>query len=364
MNRKLLGFLAILGLAACDGMSIADPGPRWESSQGVDPVKVLTRNLYLGADLDPIIGAPSPGAIPVLAAAAWASVQASDIPSRAALLAAEIAAGRPDLVGLQEAVTYYIQHPGDAAFGGTIPASTPVYDFVALLLAALEERGLHYRQVSNTVSFDVEVPVYTGAVPIPFDDIRLTDHEVVLAAEGVDTSNPMGSKYVARLVFPIGGPGGPTVQLTRAWSSVDVSLGGGTFRFLSTHLEVQPFAPIQVVQATELIGIANASPYPVALVGDFNSDADGSQTPTYQMIANAGYQDVWGSRPHGDTCCHDKDLHNRHANFDQRLDIVFMRGFEEVGNSARVVGDNPGARRGGDLWPSDHAGVMSHLRLR
>jgi endonuclease/exonuclease/phosphatase family metal-dependent hydrolase len=180
----------------------------------------------------------------------------------------------------------------------------------------------------------------------------------------VDASNPLGNKYVARLVFPIGGPGGPTVQLTRAWSSVDVNLGGGTFRFLSTHLEVQPFAPIQMVQATELIGIANASPYPVVLVGDFNSDADGSQTPTYQMIANAGYQDVWGANPNGDTCCHDKDLHNPLANFDQRLDIVFMKGLEEVGASARVVGDQPGARRGGDLWPSDHAGVMSHLRLR
>jgi hypothetical protein len=363
MNRKLLVLVTSMVLAACDVQS--DPGFPLESvvSEGL-PITVLTRNLYLGADLNPVIGAPSPQAIPVLAAAAWTHIQAMDYPRRAGLLAAEIAATRPQLIGLQEAVSFHIQQPGDAALGGRTPATQLVYDYTQILLDSLAARGLSYRMVARTVGTQVEVPIYTGRSPVPFDDLLFTDSEVILADEGVEVSNPRGAVFGARLSFPLGGPGGPQLDAYRGWASVDVSQEGRTFRFISTHLEVQRFAPIQVAQAREMIAIADASPYPVILLGDFNSSADGSQTPSYQMIADAGYLDIWGERPNGLTCCHAEDLSNHLAAFDQRLDVIFTKGFADFAAPAQVVGNHPGDRRGTNLWPSDHAGVFTRLLLQ
>jgi endonuclease/exonuclease/phosphatase family metal-dependent hydrolase len=186
---------------------------------------------------------------------------------------------------------------------------------------------------------------------------------VILAAEGVEVSNAGGAPFAARISLPLGGPGGPQLGIKRSWASVDVAHRGETFRVVSTHLEVQRFAPIQIAQAGEIIAIANASPHPVILMGDFNSDADGSQTPSYGMIAGAGYFDVWGPQPGGDTCCHENDLSNERADFDQRLDVVFTRGFAELGGNALVLGNHPGDRRGTGLWPSDHAGVFARVLL-
>jgi hypothetical protein len=72
-------------------------------------VTVMTRNLYLGTDLNPILTAPSLPALLVAVGAGWAQVQANDFPARARALADEIADSRPDLVGLQEAMLYRTQ---------------------------------------------------------------------------------------------------------------------------------------------------------------------------------------------------------------------------------------------------------------
>src|SRR5512143_957502 len=66
---------------------------------------VMTYNLYFGADLSPIFGAPA-DQIAILAAQAWAAVQASDIPGRAEAMAKVIAREHPMVVGLQEAATW------------------------------------------------------------------------------------------------------------------------------------------------------------------------------------------------------------------------------------------------------------------
>ena len=76
---------------------------------------VLTRNLYLGSDITPLITIPSPEAVPAAAAAIWANVQASNFPERAKVLAAEIVAQAPDIVALQEVTRYRRQVPSDLA---------------------------------------------------------------------------------------------------------------------------------------------------------------------------------------------------------------------------------------------------------
>lgn len=330
---------------------------------------VMTRNVFLGADLNPIIRAPTPGQVPFIAAQVWARIQATNFPARAGALADEIARHSPDLVGLQEAVLYHIQSPGDAAFGGSTPATAVAYDFVQLLLDSLQARGVSYQVVSQVTGTVVELPVFTGAAPVPFDDVRFTDREVILARSGVAVSNPQGAVFAARVDLPIGGPGGPPLSQRRGWASIDASVNGHTFRLISTHLEVQAVAPIQVMQGAELIAVADASPLPVVMIGDFNSAADGTQTPTYANIVRAGYEDVWNrlGEP-GYTCCQAEDLLNPTSDLDQRLDIIFVGGFRtapqgSIGARIQVVGDHPVDRLASGLWPADHAGVVATLRL-
>ena len=73
----------------------------------------MTRNVYLGAPIGPVLGAGSLAEVPGLVSQMWATVQANDFPARAQALADEIAAAQPELVGLQEVSMYRIQFPGD-----------------------------------------------------------------------------------------------------------------------------------------------------------------------------------------------------------------------------------------------------------
>jgi hypothetical protein len=373
MLRRMFMLAAVAALTACAETSeqLMDPihaAAGTADMRGATGPTVLTRNLYLGADLNPLIQAASPLEIPVIAAAIWGRIQATDFPARAGALADEIADEAPHLVGLQEAVLYQIQSPGDAAFGGQTPATTVVYDFVQLLLDSLESRGLRYDVVSQQTGTVVEVPVFTGAQPIPFDDVRFTDREVILARSDVQTMNPDGGVFAARIDVPIGGAGGPPLSQRRGWASIDAIVFDHAFRFISTHLEVQAVEPVQTLQAAELIGVANESLLPVVMLGDFNSAADGTQTPAYAMIVGAGFEDVWNRGEPGYTCCHDEDLLNTAPDLDQRIDIVFLRGFRSssmgsIGGRVRLVGDKARDRLSSGLWPSDHAGVVASLRL-
>lgn len=374
MSRRLVILAGLATLTACADSTehVMDPilpAGGSVSHIGAHGPTVMTRNVYLGADLTPIIQAPSPGAVPLIAAEVWARIQATNYPARAGALADEIARTAPHLVGLQEAVLYHIQSPGDAAFGGTVPATTVAYDFVQLLLDSLAARGQSYQVVSAVTGTVVELPVFTGAQPIPFDDVRFTDREVILARSDVQVMNPQGAVFAARIDLSVGGPGGPPLSQVRGWASIDATVNGHAFRFISTHLEVQDVAPIQIMQGAELTAIATASPLPVIMLGDFNSAADMTQTPTYASFVSAGFRDVW-DRPGdaGYTCCHAEDLLNPTSELDQRIDIVFIRGFgsapgNSIGAQVQLVGDRSSDRLASGLWPSDHAGVVARLRL-
>jgi hypothetical protein len=368
MSRRLLLLSAVLAAACADGSEAPfDPVPAGENAvaSGARGPVVLTRNMYLGADLTPLLQAPSPQAVPFVAGEVWGRIVASNPPARAGGMADEIAATAPDLIGLQEAVLYQVQSPGDAVGGGTTPATEVAYDFVQLLLDSLAAKGLSYVVAAEGVGTAVEVPVFTGT---GFDDVRFTDREVILARADVAIENPQSGVFAARITMPIGGGGGPLLHQVRGWASIDATVRGHAFRFLSTHLEVQGAAPIQEAQAAELLSIANTSPLPVVLAGDINSAADGSQTTSYAQIIASGFEDVWHKGSPGYTCCHAEDLLNSGAHLDQRIDIIFLRGFRttshgSIGAQVRLIGDHSSDRLASGLWPSDHAGVIASLRL-
>ena len=97
---KMVFLLAVLLMAIVPlNMVLADsPEP-----VGVDrPATVMTRNLYLGADLNPIFFAIASGDPELIGQATflvYENALASNIPGRAAVIAQEIAANQPEVIG-------------------------------------------------------------------------------------------------------------------------------------------------------------------------------------------------------------------------------------------------------------------------
>jgi len=325
-------------------------------------ISVFTHNLYLGADIMPLISIPSPAAIPDVTATLWAHVQASNFPERAKVLADQIVTGRPDLVALQEVTLYRRQVPSDFEAGaGAAPNATEVVlDFLETLMSEIAARGGTYHVVGEAPNVDAEVPVSDGAGGA--FDLRLTDRDVILARDGVETGTFVAQNFNAKFAFTAGGSGGAPIALTRGFSHVDATIGDAHFTVANTHLEIQSLQAIQTLQAGELISGLGSTPDPVLLLGDFNSSPGMNSYPLLVGPYHDAFDDVTVDG-NGFTCCQAEDLENPESAANERIDLVLYRGRFRV-TDLSVPGTDPATGRTPDgLWPSDHFGVLSHLEL-
>ena len=323
----------------------------------------MTQNLYLGANLSSIFVATTPQEFVAAVGSAYNKIQASNFVERANSIVNEIKQTRPDLIGLQEVSLLRTQSPSD---GPTTPANNVSLDYLQILIDALNVRGLKYQPLVVQTAFDSEVP---GLINGSLVDLRLTDREVILArADNKDftLSSTQGAQFAANftLTTPLG-----SISIPRAWVSVDVTFDkGDKVRIVSTHLEplLHPrLSPIiQGLQADELLNGPGNTNLPVVFIGDFNSKADGTGTPTYSKIIDAGFIDAWNIRGKGNgfSCCQAENLLNPISSLDERLDLVLFRGDFKV-EDIELVGDSQNDRTVSGLWPSDHAGVVATLKL-
>jgi hypothetical protein len=355
------------------------PNGQCSSTKVGPPIPVMTRNLYLGADVDPIFKAAKTGGDVVGATTkAWNTIKETNFPERAEALADEMDDSDPLLVGLQE-VTLFRTGPPDSFTSNPTPATHVEYDYLKILLRELYERDLHYVPVTITKNADGELPGYTA--PGVLQDIRLTDRDVILVRMNLPGSKPqLSNPQTGNFVNYVSAP----LPLLRGWGSIDVTLRGQTFRFINTHLEPESTDPdvkdevnaIQVAQGDEILSGPANTDLPVILVGDFNSQADTDPPPevppgtlTYRNLIEAGLADAWRVTHPGEpgyTWGQAENLRNEESNLTQRLDLVLFRdGLSEGGLcalDADVVGDEQSDRTPSGLWPSDHAGVVATLR--
>jgi len=371
----LRGFLAAVLLtsvaAGLPGVS-GEPAVDGRTLSGYSGgLTVMTRNIYVGADVDIVLAAVDPSQVPVLAAEAFEQMISTDFPERADALAGEISIIRPQLIGLQEVSLIRFQESGDAVMGGTEPAEEVLYNYLRILLRALEERRLDYRVAVKVQNADVEIPMVNPDSPIGFSDVRLTDFDVILAREDVVISRKAKGHYQARLVVP-----GAGIEVPRGWCAVDAEFKGRSYRFVNTHLEpasVPELVPLQMAQAQELLMLMASAELPVILVGDLNSPAPEGET--YRFIKSQGFVDAWMRNlmwgfsrfnRKGFTSLNDPDLRNSDFKLFERIDLIMVRknmgDLREIGPVvAFVTGDEPEDRTPSGLWPSDHAGVAAKL---
>jgi hypothetical protein len=354
LSRVVLAVCSCAALAGCDDGSTA---PSFEAE-----VTVMTRNLYLGSALASALVQAPLDQLPVAAAQIWAMVMATNFEERADAIADEIAETRPHLIGIQEASLYRWQSPGDVLAGNPVSAETVVLDHLDVLLSKLEERGLSYDAAVVQALTDVELPIATHDGGL--DDVRFTDRDAILVRGDVATSEPRSGLFATNLSIDVGGAF--VLNVVRGWSTVDATVDGITFHFWNTHLETEEEGPIiQLGQGEELLIRLQTDERPLVALGDFNSAADGSTTPTHAVLVSGGLEDVWNRVRPGDpghTCCQGSDLLNQTSLLNRRLDLIFARGDVDV-VSAERVGHRQSDRTPSGLWPSDHAGVIATLRL-
>jgi len=329
------------------------------ASAAKNDLKVMVRNVYLGADLIPLASATNRDEFERAAAQRYETVQRNDFATRAKALAREIRKHKPDVIGVQEAAVWR-RGPDGIKDGSATPANQVVYDSTELLLKELADLGQRYRVVAGRDWFDFEAPTALGF------DVRLTQRDVILGRRGSKVKFGRTLRGGYRDTFDVPTQVG-VARSPRGYVGVDAKLGRKKFRFVTTHLEAYSPAIAEKQMNQLLAGPLKSKKRRSILVGDFNSDPkaaggdrDAERTPSAYAAAIAkGFKNPLKRR---ETCCFAEDLRQTGEALDQWIDHVLVRPRTKAVGSA-IVGSRSSERLGG-LWPSDHAGIVATLRLR
>lgn len=381
--------LLVLAMLLVPASAVAKTGKQQGKAKEVN---VMTRNLYLGADLTPAITAPNREAFIDANGKILRDVTANDFPVRAKGLAQEILKKKPDLVGLQEVALWRTGPPSLEPLlntGASPTATTVRYDYLTELLAQLNKgkgkggKGKpQYRVAVSEEEFDFEAPANENGIPgdgpngaIPNAEIngRLTMRDVILVRNGagVTFKRPQAGHFANLLVVTVSGV---NVTVTRGWTAIDAKVRGShSFRFVNTHLEAfddsNQVPSIRALQAGELVAPSGPATtnLPVVLLGDLNSDDDtvepGDQQ-AYRTLLGAGLRERSTSKPL--SCCIKSSLlavgaGGNVTDFDHQVDHVMTRDPKEVKLRTSSV---TGRAAANGFWDSDHAGVFSSLLFR
>lgn len=341
----------------------------FKADEGAGVVKVMTRNIYIGADVDVVLSADSVEQIPLMVSIAFDQLQKTDFPARAALLAEEIEKSNPHLIGLQEVSTFYLQSPGDMIIGGMTPATEVYMDMETVLMAALSAKGLNYSVVARISNSNIELPMLAGVDSsgnYMFDDIRINDHDLILARSDVITSTLAETNYdTVLIVDPSLG-----IIMPRGYMAITAQVGTKSVLFANTHLEAfvgnETERRAQAEQLVADLNTLNVGNLPIVAVGDYNAPAPNNGT--YQYVTSNGYTDAWTQNsltftynPNGYTYGHNADVNEDNPEFYERIDFVMVKANPEpTYGEGIVIGDEKRDRVDG-LYPSDHAGLVFKL---
>jgi endonuclease/exonuclease/phosphatase family metal-dependent hydrolase len=340
--------LLLTALCACAALPAAAAAKKQD-------LKVMTRNVYLGADLIPLAAAPDQAAFETAAAQRFQTVLNNDFPTRARALAAEIRKAKPDIIGVQEA-TIWRRGADGVKDGATTPATQVIYDSSAELRKALNGT---YKEVVGRDWFDFEAPTALNY------DVRVTQRDVILVRKGsrLKVRRTFRGQFAKHFDPPT--PVGVARQF-RGWVGVDGTLAKRKFRFVSTHLEAySPTIANQQMQQLLKSPLSSRKRRSI-LVGDYNSapGANANDRGTtrkdnaYDSAIKAGFRN---NLPRRKTCCFAEDLHSTADKLETWIDHILVRRSPRI----KVLKSGiVGTKQVGGLYPSDHAGITATLRLK
>jgi endonuclease/exonuclease/phosphatase family metal-dependent hydrolase len=341
--------LALLGPSVAEAARKSDKPPA---------ITVMSRNIYIGADIIRLGTAATPAEEGQSAAQLLQILQQTDFPARAKGLAAEVSKVKPDVIGIQESARISKTPDGVSDGPGGTPATEVVQDFVSVLQSALRDAGQRYRVVAVQNELDAEVATSLGY------DVRARQGDAILVRTGkgakVKVRKALKGNFNA--AFSVQLADGQTITVKRGWEAMDAISGGVKFRVVNTHLEGYS-STVGEAQARELTGRggpAGPQRQGVILTGDMNSDPQ-APDPTarlpYEAIASAGFVNVLPRRL---TCCQSETVNEPTPAFTSDIDFIFTLPRTKVLKTG-IVGNSPSDRTPSGLWPSDHAGAWAKL---
>jgi len=393
--KLLSAVLSMVAVLCVSGSASAQAAQASKTSRGV--IKVMTRDLYLGARIDPVAEATAPALVDFIDryGKALRTVDANNFNVRARGLANEIRRSSPDLVGLQD-VALWRTGPAQVAtpLDGSITTDVIHVDFLDELMYRLNQRRKLYRVVHVQKQSDFDMPAdYNGAPgdgppgenrtdPNGEINARLTLQDVIIARNGagVKVRTTSGAAFTSQGSFPyardgepsLSAQGDPTFEFVplgnRGWNSAEVKVRRSPwFRFVNTQLEDFSQFKVRTAQATELVspgGPMDSGSMPAILVGSLNTGADMTQASdrlAYSALLAGGLRSRIPKKLN--TCCIASEVlttRRKKPNFTSQTDHILVshpRRFQRV--KTVITGNIPGAK----LWNSDHAGVVSSLRI-
>jgi endonuclease/exonuclease/phosphatase family metal-dependent hydrolase len=379
---RLVAAVVLAALMAATAMVAAPQADAKKKSKSVQ-VKVMTRNIFLGADLGPGLEAGGLGEFVVANGGILREVDETNFPLRAKGLAGEVKQKKPDLIGLQE-VALWRTGPFnvDAALDNAPVATDVKYDFLDILLDELEAKGLSYKPAVVKEEFDFEAPAdydnnpATGTLGAEING-RLTMRDVILVNKDskVDAKlkNPQTGTF-SSLYTPIVG-GILPVPVTRGWTAGDVTVSKGKgkdevtrkFRFVNSHFEAfddeTEVPSIRAQQAAQLLA-EPADKKKTIILGDFNSDVatevQAGDAQAYQALLDGGFTERSTSNPL--SCCVSDLFTSPPSEFDHQVDHIMTN--RSKGKVKLVNSSVTGLEQVNGVYNSDHAGVFSTLKLK
>jgi endonuclease/exonuclease/phosphatase family metal-dependent hydrolase len=367
-------------------------------------VKVMTRNIFLGADLAPALNSTGFESFIEANGAILREVDQTNFPLRAEGLADEIKSKKPDLIGLQEAAEW---RTGPVDLPPTISdppepfgAVTVKYDFLQNLIDELAARGMNYKAAVVGTEFDFEAPadyndVDDDAPPGTFNSDPGVNNE---SANSLDDAEMNGrltmrdvilvnkdSKVKAKLKNPQAGHypniAGIDLPVTRGWVAGDVTVQKGKgkkkvtkkFRFVNTHFEAfddeTQHPSIRALQAQEVSSGGGtysegpASAKKTIFVCDCNSDDDTvvpDDQQAYRVLLGAGFTERSTANPL--SCCVSSLFTAPPSEFDHQVDHIMSNQSKK---KVKLVNSSvTGLAQANGLYDSDHAGLFSTLKIK
>jgi hypothetical protein len=408
-RRGRFGLAIVLGLVLALGLTLLPGAAAAKGKKNGHQLTVMTRNLYLGADLSPALNSTTLDGAVNAAYQIEQQVHATKFPSvRAALLAKEILKVKPDVVGLQEGA-WWRTGPYDlsAVTGGPKATTTDPQggDFLTDLLTQLNKgskgkkgsaagakkksKALQYKIAIIKPEFDFELPITNNPAGLAFCDAnptqchneRLTMRDAILVKKGVKVSKPTTGTFNTLLRVKVGGV--LNVDVTRGWAAADVKANGRKIHVVDSHFEAFDSAPsntasdgqtypkggIREAQAKQLIGPGgpSSSKLPTVLLGDFNSDSpvhgdqvDPGDALAYRALLAGGWSERAFTPPPFGCCIQDSNLTDPStAGITHRVDHV-------MSNNKKIKFKKGGLTTtyANGLWSSDHFGVWSRLQVK
>lgn len=313
---------------------------------------VATWNLYLGAEVELLLGATSSEDLAERSKLVLGQLVRTDFTERAAVVARRLVEHGVEVVGLQEVSRLTASRLGD----GSDPGEPEVLaDYLPTLLVALEAQGAAFDVHAAVVSFAGGLPIGDRWIQVTGSNVLLVRRDAGLEVVGERTGS---FAAVAELELAVGDLRFP---VRRGWGHVDVARDGVRVRVVNTHTEAWD-PEVRDAQRDELLELLEAADGPASeptvLLGDLNATPDVVGVP-------APWVDAWlaaGGDPVGGlTCGPSGDLSHPEPDLRDRIDYVFARGLTV--RTCLVLGGEPQDRTPSGLWPSDHAGVVAELEV-